>query len=146
MTKGASAYLTGDLGSDTLSFLGTDFNNSTVYGGNLSDATWPDGADSISINGTLSASNVQGNGGNDTLYMAAAVTASSSVVGGQGADDLSLVGSVSGSVVSGNLGNDTMKLDEVIKSSSIYGGGGFVYDTSWTVPTLLQSPSLSAPR
>ena len=71
-----------------------------------------------------------GNGGNDTITLAAAVTASSSVVGGQGADDLSLVGSVTASTVSGNLGNDTMKLDEVVKSSSIYGGGGFIYDTS----------------
>ena len=64
VTKGVSAYLTGDLGSDTLSFVGTDFNNSTVYGGNLSDATSSDGADSIYVAGTLSASTVAGNGGN----------------------------------------------------------------------------------
>ena len=99
MTKGVSAYLTGDLGSDTISFVGSDFNNSTVYGGNLSDATSSDGADSISINGTLSGSYVAGNGGNDTMYAAAPLTGSSSVVGGQGADDLSLVGSLTGSVV-----------------------------------------------
>ena len=56
MTKGVSAYLTGDLGSDTISFVGSDFNNSTVYGGNTSDATSADGADSIAISGTMSAS------------------------------------------------------------------------------------------
>ena len=49
MTKGVSAYLTGDLGSDTISFVGSDFKSSTVYGGNTSDATSDDGADSIYI-------------------------------------------------------------------------------------------------
>ena len=141
MTKGVSAYLTGDLGSDTINFVGSDFKSSTVYGGNTSDATSADGADSIAISGTMSASLVQGNGGNDTMFVTKAVTASSSVVGGQGTDDLSLQGSVTGSVVSGNLGNDTMKLDEVVLSSSVYGGGGFLYDTSLMELTPSSSPN-----
>ena len=85
---------------------------------------------------------VAGNGGNDTLYAAAALTGSG--CWWPGCDDLSLVGSLTGSVVSGNLGNDTMKFDEVIKSSSIYGGGGFVYDTSLTVLIPFSWKSLSA--
>ena len=75
MTKGVSAFLQGDLGSDTISFLGSNFNNSTVYGGNLSDATSADGADSIYISGTLSASSIQGNGGADTIHLVAPVRA-----------------------------------------------------------------------
>ena len=104
-------------------------NNSTVYGGNNSDATSADGADTIHISGTASASYAHGNGGNDTIYVGGTAL-SSSVYGGQGTDDISITGSITNTVVSGNLGNDTMDLESVAKNSTVYGGGGFLYDTS----------------
>ena len=129
ISKGASAYLQGDLGADSIYFNDTSFNNSTIYGGNLSDATSADGADTIHISGTAAPATLNGNGGNDTIYVGGTAL-SSSIYGGQGSDDISVVGSISNSVVSGNLGNDTMDFTTVVKSSTIYGGGGFLYDTS----------------
>ena len=39
ISKGVSSQYKGDLGNDSLYFQISDFNNSTVYGGNTSDAT-----------------------------------------------------------------------------------------------------------
>ena len=67
ISKGASAYVTGDLGADI--YFKDDNFNGAIYGGNLSGATSLDGADTISIAGSISASAIQGNGGNDTMYV-----------------------------------------------------------------------------
>ena len=67
VSRGISSTFQGDLGTDSLYFSDESFNNSTVYGGNTSDATSSDGADTIQISGTASASYAQGNGGNDTI-------------------------------------------------------------------------------
>ena len=120
-SQGCQLPVQGDLGGDSLYFQLTDFNNSTVYGGNTSDAMSADGADTIRISGTASASYIHGNGGADTLYVGGTAL-SSSIYGGQGADDISVVGSISNSVVSGNLGNDTMDFTTVAKSPTVYGG------------------------
>ena len=129
ITKGVGSYLAGDLGSDSIYFADTTLSNSTVYGGNLSDATSADGADTLWIAGTVSSSKLQANGGSDTIYVGGTAL-SSDVVGGQGSDSLTIVGTVSKSLVSGNLGNDTIDLTAAAKSSTVYGGGGFLYDTS----------------
>ena len=128
VTSGVSSKFYGDLGNDSLYFTAESF-SSTVYGGNSTDATSSDGADTIHISGTASASYLHGNGGNDTIYVGGTAL-SSSIYGGQGTDDISVVGSISNSVVSGNLGNDTMDFTAAIKKGTIYGGGGFDYDTS----------------
>ena len=39
ISKGANAYLEGGLGIDSIYFKGDSFDNSTIYGGNLTDAT-----------------------------------------------------------------------------------------------------------
>ena len=129
VSKGIGSTFQGDLGHDSLYFSDSSFNNSTVYGGNTSDATSADGSDTLWISGTASSSYIHGNGGNDTIYVGGTAL-SSSIYGGQGVDDISVVGSISNSVVSGNLGNDTMDFTAAVNSSTIYGGGGFEYDTS----------------
>ena len=103
---------------------------SSVYGGNATTATSTDGNDSIVLSSSVSNSFVQGNGGNDTMYVGSSVFGGSSVYGGQGVDLISVVGTVTGSTVGGNLGNDTIELLDVAKGATIYGGGGFEYDTS----------------
>ena len=141
--QGCQCLLGGGLGADSIYFDDTSFNSSTIYGGN-SDATSLDGADTISISGTISASAVQGNGGNDTIYVGGTAL-TSSVYGGQGTDDISVVGSI---IIDRcrNLGNDTMDFTTVEKSSTIYGGGGFVYDTSLDGGIRLRSAPASLVR
>ena len=62
--------------------------NSTIYGGGgfLYDTSL-DGADSIAVAGSITASLLHGNGGNDSFYIADPTDfADSTVYGGQGAD------------------------------------------------------------
>ena len=54
VSRGISSTFQGDLGADSLYFSDDSFNNTTVYGGNTSDATSSDGADTIHISGTIS--------------------------------------------------------------------------------------------
>ena len=44
VSKGIGSTFQGDLGHDSLYFSDSSFNNSTVYGGNTSDATSADGS------------------------------------------------------------------------------------------------------
>ena len=69
IAKGAGSKYYGDKGADSIYFAEDSVGNTTIYGGNLSDATSSDGADTIHITGTLSSSYVTGNGGADTLYV-----------------------------------------------------------------------------
>ena len=67
-----------------------------------------DGADSLSVvTSEVSGSNVQGNGGNDTIYFAEGVDAST-VKGGDSIDYITAGGAVTGSEVAGNKGADTI--------------------------------------
>ena len=56
VTAGINSALYGDLGNDTITFGGDAMVSSTIYGGNLSDATSADGDDSLVVSGSMSAS------------------------------------------------------------------------------------------
>ena len=74
LSRGDALIVYGDEGNDSLEFT-KGLTNSTVYGGNASTATSTDGNDSIvfSTGSSISASFVQGNGGNDTMYVGSSV-------------------------------------------------------------------------
>ena len=109
LSRGASQVVYGDAGNDSLE-IKMGLTNATVYGGNATTATSTDGNDSIVLSSSVSNSFVQGNGGNDTMYVGSSVFGGSSIYGGQGVDLISMVGTVTGSTVGGNLGADTIKL------------------------------------
>ena len=67
--------------------------NASVYGGSTT-VTSNDGNDSIVLSSSVSNSYVQGNGGNDTMYVGSSIFGGSSVYGGQGVDLISIVGSL----------------------------------------------------
>ena len=81
VSKGSAYKAYGDLGNDTIQ-INSDFLGASVFGGNTSDATSSDGADSISVSGSASAAYATGNGG-ATLYIAGKILSDSSVFGGQ---------------------------------------------------------------
>ena len=62
VSKGTAYKAYGDLGNDTIQ-INQHFTGSSVWGGNTSDATSSDGADSISVSGSVSAAYAAGNGG-----------------------------------------------------------------------------------
>jgi len=130
ISSGINSVLYGDLGNDTITFgsLTKHFVSSTIYGGNLSNATSSDGEDSIVIAGSMSASLAHGNGGADTISITSSVLGASSVFGGQGGDQISIASGVTSSTVAGNLGNDTITLLSNLIGGTVYGGA--VDDTS----------------
>ena len=129
LSRGSAQVVYGDAGNDSLE-IKMAVTNASVYGGNATTATSADGNDSIVLSSSVSNSFVQGNGGNDTMYVGSSVFGGSSIYGGQGVDLISMVGTVTGSTVGGNLGTDTIEFQNVVKGAAIYGGGGFEYDTS----------------
>ena len=78
----SNSVVSGNLGNDTMDFT-TVAKSSTIYGGGgfLYDTSL-DGADSIEL-GSVTASLLHGNGGNDSFYLAGADIKSSTVYGGQ---------------------------------------------------------------
>lgn len=131
-TSDAGNKVYGDTGSDFLGMPGGLF-KSSVYGGNLNDATSNDGDDSISLgNGALSGF-INGNGGSDTIYFTN--VDQSSMYGGQGDDRIlgqkNLERSLTSSYITGNIGNDTIELiGYKAENTTIFGGGGYLFDTS----------------
>jgi Ca2+-binding RTX toxin-like protein len=89
VTAGISSALYGDLGLDTITF-NNNMVNSTIYGGNLSDATSLDGEDSIFVSGSMSASFINGNGGADTIVVNSSVLGGSNIQGGRNNDSISI--------------------------------------------------------
>ena len=81
-----SSAVFGDLGKDSLEIKGA-INNSSVYGNNGASAT-DDGADSIYISGTASASKISAGAANDTIIITDDLK-NSSVYAGAGADTFS---------------------------------------------------------
>ena len=75
--RGISSKYQGDLGADSIYFAEDSVGNTTIYGGNLSDATSSDGADTIHISGTAQCQLRTGNGGNDTIYVGGTALSSS---------------------------------------------------------------------
>ena len=128
LSRGDSQVIYGDAGNDSLE-IKMGLKNASVYGGSTT-VTSTDGNDSIVLSSSVSNSFIQGNGGNDTMYVGSSVFGGSSVYGGQGVDSIDFVGTVTGSTVGGNLGTDTLLFQDVVKGAAIYGGGGFEYDTS----------------
>ena len=102
--------------------VGGKLTSSSVFGGG-SDDTTTDGADSLSIVGSVSASFVQGNAGNDTIDFTEVVIGSSAR-GGAGDDQLYLDKAVSAdSYITGDRGSDTLTLAGVVKTgTSVFGG------------------------
>ena len=82
VTSGISSTFQGDLGADSLYFTDSILKNTTIYGGNTSDATSADGAVSLWVSGTFSSGYLQANGGADTIYVGGTAL-SSSVIGGR---------------------------------------------------------------
>ena len=98
LSRGSAQVVYGDAGNDSLE-IKMGLSGSSVYGGNATTATSADGNDSIVLSSSVSNSFVQGNGGNDTMYVGSSVFGGSSIYGGQGVDLISVVGTVTGSTV-----------------------------------------------
>ena len=150
----SQAYLTGNIGDDTLSLnhvppggIGNDgkINQATLYGGGgyLVD-TSNDGSDFIALSTPkgISGSLLHGNGGHDTIRIGGIVSSTfdnrndmyqTSIYGGQGDDSISVRHSqsngfsITSSLITGNRGNDTIHLSGEIVTTSIYGGSGDNY-------------------
>ena len=100
--------------------------SSSIYGGGgFVYDTSLDGADSIQLSKSLTASLVQANGGNDSMYLSGVVE-NSTVYGGQGADLISQISgtSITNSHLAGNRGSDKLVLQgaTTILNSTILGG------------------------
>ena len=81
----------------------------TVYGAGVGVPT-SDGADSITVSGSLSASYVQGNKGNDTIRLGGGINTGSLVRGGKDNDLTIITTTVTGSTVYGDLGSDSINI------------------------------------
>ena len=101
-----------NLGGDTINIEAGEIAGGTIYGGGGYEYdTSLDGADSIEVNGNLTASSlIHANGGNDSLYInGSANIVNSTLYGGQGTDLISTAGvsgTISSALVSGNRGSD----------------------------------------
>ena len=113
--------------------LGEEVDNATVVNITNSTISGLNGVDTITANGSVTSSLINGNNGNDVLNFgdggAADAYASATLVGGQGDDaiTLNLAGSVAGTKINGQDGDDTITgavTGAFANSSTVFGGQG----------------------
>lgn len=143
---GASTY--GNLGSDFISAYNVTFSAGLVAAGGDNDTirfsstigsttiNGGGGADSIVLNGAISAIRLEGDFvgdaqfyGNDTIGISAGLTKSSFVQGGGGADIITVSGLESNSTVLGNQGGDSIFINDFAAAAGNFVGGGAGNDT-----------------
>jgi Ca2+-binding RTX toxin-like protein len=104
ITGGSQAdSITGDAGNDTISGAA---GNDTISGG--------DGNDTIDVSGGAGTVSLDGGAGNDTVNLAATLTASDVVVGGEGTDTLRISAAATAATAAGVSGFETLSLDAAV--------------------------------